>query len=387
MDNRTHETMFICFECVGDPMLKGFKSLPESEVTCTACRGSTRQAVPPARIARFIRKHLPTHFSVDDGLYDGYEMSLAEVVSKAIRCDNLLVCEAIAQTMVSPRAHEDDFYWPGQVYCVKRNPFDDEEHERWWIVGDWNNIAYELSHERRFFSDKARNFFKSLIHEALSAENPDYPGTPAVIKTLPSGTSLYRARIAADPTEAQQFKNNPLAELGAPPLDRAKNNRMSAAGVSWMYVSQDSPTCVHEVLATQGDTIVVGEFVSTTPLMIFDLNALSYRLKHTQLSLFSPDFEQRSNHRRLLGYLHDEIAQPIERPETDYVMTQAFAEYIRCYAPHPFDGISFRSVQHPGGINFALFAKDTAQRVRSPYGPPEFNLMISSDSVKTLYPE
>ena len=132
---------------------------------------------------------------------------------------------------------------------------------------------------------------------------------------------------------------------------------------------------------------MVGEFVSTTPLMIFDLNALSYRLKHTQLSLFSPDFEQRSNHRRLLGYLHDEIAQPIERPETDYVMTQAFAEYIRCYAPHPFDGISFRSVQHPGGINFALFAKDTAQRVRSPYGPPEFNLMISSDSVKTLYPE
>ena len=362
-------------------MLKGFKSLPKSEVTCTACNSSTRRAVPPARIARFIRKHLPTHFSVDDGLYDGYEMSLAEVVSRAIRCNNSVVCETIAQKMVSSRVHEDDFYWQGQVYCVKRSPFDDEEHERWWIVGDWHDIAYELSHERRFFSDKARKFFESLLHEALSAERPCSPGTPAVIKTLLSGTKLYRARIAANPTEVQHFKSNPLAELGAPPPDRAKNNRMSAAGFSWMYVSQDTSTCVREVLPNQGDMVVVGEFVSTTPLRIFDLNALSLRLKHAPLSLFSPDYEQRCNQRKLLGYLHDEIAQPIVRPETDYVMTQAFAEYIRCYAPHQFDGISFRSVRHPGGINYALFAKDNAERVRSRYSRPAFDLVISSDSV------
>ncbi|KQZ81129.1 RES family NAD+ phosphorylase [Pseudomonas sp. Root562] len=380
-DTDDGNTMFICLECIGDPMLKGFKSLPEFEVTCTACNCLTRQAVTPARIARFIRKHLPTHFSVDDGLYDGCEMSLAEVVSRAIRCDNLLACKAIAHKMVSPRAHEDDFYWQGQVYCVKRNPFDDAEHERWWIVGDWHDIAYELSHERRFFSDKARKFFESLLHEALSAEKPCSPGTPAVITTLLSGTELYRARIAANPTEVQHFKSNPLAELGAPPMDRAKNNRMSAAGFSWMYVSQDTTTCVREVLPNQGDMVVVGEFVSTTPLRVFDLNALSLRLKHAPLSLFSPDYEQRSNHRQLLRYLHDEIAQPIERPETDYVMTQAFAEYIRCYAPHQFDGISFRSVQHPGGINYALFAKDNAERVRSAYSRPAFDLVISSDSV------
>ncbi|CAJ0557572.1 unnamed protein product, partial [Mesorhabditis spiculigera] len=114
-----------------------------------------------------------------------------------------------------------------------------------------------------------------------------------------------------------------------------------------MYVSQDASTCIREVLPNQE-------------------------------TRSCPDYEQLSNHRQLLRYLHDEIAQPIERPETDYVMTQAFAEYIRCYAPHHFDGISYRSVQHPGGINYALFAIDNAERVRSPYSRPAFDLVIAA---------
>ncbi|MEB0147032.1 RES family NAD+ phosphorylase [Pseudomonas sp. CCC2.2] len=378
-----NEAMFVCQECLGDPMLKGFKSLLTSEVICVACSRSTREALTPSRIASFIRKHLKTHFAVDDGLYEGYELTLAQVVSIAIRCDNLLVCEAIAQEMVNPQADEEDFYWPGQEYCVAPSPFESEEHERWWVVGEWNNIAHELNHDRRFFNDNARLFFDSLIYEALNAEYAECPGTPAVIKLLPSGTSFYRARIAKDEAEARHFIKNPPDELGAAPIEHAKSNRMSAAGVSLLYVAQDTKTCIHEVQPPKGATVVVGQFTSTSPLTIFDFNALSHQLKHTPLSLFSPDFQKRSDHRRLLQYLHEEIARPVELLDTHYVVTQALAECIRYNKQQAFDGISFRSVQHEGGINFVLFDKGNSQSMQAPGGRLKFGLNISSDAVTT----
>lgn len=375
------DTVFICQECLGDPMLKELKPLRVSEVICTACSRLTRNALPPRRIAKFIRKHLPKYFIIDYDLHPGYALTLARVVSIAIRCDNTFTCEVIAKEMVNSRATEDEFYCPGQEYCFAPSPFDSEEHERWWVVGEWNQIADELRHGRRFFNDNAREFFGSLIFEALNAKSAERPGSPAVIKRLPSGTSFYRARIAKDETEVQFFKTNPADELGAPPTEHAKSNRMSAAGVSLLYMSQEIGTCIEEVQPSLGATVVVGHFTSTSPLTIFDFTALSDQLMYSPLSLFSPDYQKRNDHRILLQYLHDEIARPVELRDTHYVVTQALAELIRYNEQQAFDGISFRSVQHEGGVNFVLFDKSDSRNLQAPGSRSKFDLKISSDAV------
>lgn len=385
LDVEDHQVMFVCQDCIGDPMLKGLKSFPASEKTCASCGQITRRVLTHHRVAQFIREHLPKHFIIDYGLYEGHEMSLAEVVGVAVRCDNPLVCEAIAADMVSPGADEEDFYWPGQEYCFAPSPFDSEEHERWWVVGEWEQIAHDLCHGRRFFNDNARKFFDSLIFEALNAESAGRPGAPAVVTTLPSDTCFYRARIARDDTEVQLFRANPGDELGAPPIDRAKSNRMSAAGVSLLYVSQDVRTCIAEVQPSPGDSVVVGQFTSMNPLTIFDFTALSNQLQHTPLSLFSPDFEKRSDHRKLLQYLHDEIARPVGLLDTHYVVTQALAEFIRHNEHKTFDGMSFRSVQHEGGVNFVLFDKSSFGSLQAPSSRPIFDVQIASDAVITHY--
>jgi hypothetical protein len=64
----------------------------------------------------------------------------------------------------------------------------------WWVVGDWERVAYELTYERRFFNERASKLFEALLHEALTAKNPECLEAPAVIKILPTGTELYRAR-------------------------------------------------------------------------------------------------------------------------------------------------------------------------------------------------
>lgn len=384
-----NESIFVCLECVGDPMLRMSPAALMSERICAGCSQPTRRGLSPKRIANFIREYLQTHFMVDYGLHPGYEMTLADVVNIAIRCDNTLIGEAIAEHLVDVDVDvdvdEEDFYWPGQEYCWAPSPFESEEHERWWVVGEWDQIADELRHGRRFFNDKARKFFDSLIFEALKAESAECPGIPAVIKTLPAGTIFYRARIAKDQAEVRVFTDNPAKELGAPPRKHAGNNRMSAAGVSLMYVSQDTATCIAEVLPSAGNTVVVGEFSSSSPLTIFDFAALSNQLKHTTVSLFSPDYQKRCDHQRLLHYLHDEIARPVSDRDTHYVMTQALAEFIRYHEQQPFDGISFRSVQNDGGINFVLFDKSNSETMQSHDGRPRFDLDISNTAVTMYY--
>ena len=145
-----------------------------------------------------------------------------------------------------------------EVYRVKPSPFDSEEHERWYVIGAWDNIANELTHGRRFFNDNARRFFDSLIFEALNATDTSYSEMRPVIRIMPIGSIFYRARIASEISEARNFKNMPADALGAPPRERAANNRMSPAGTPLLYVSDDAETCIAEVRPSIGDLVVRG---------------------------------------------------------------------------------------------------------------------------------
>ncbi|MBS4096061.1 MAG: RES family NAD+ phosphorylase [Sulfuricella sp.] len=374
------EEMFVCQQCLGDPMLKMLAAGLQTERVCAACGNPTMNAHTPERIARFIRKDLPKHFMLDDDLYPGYALSLEKVVSEAIHCADESVCKAVAAHLVDLDADEEDFYWVGQEYRRTPSPFESQEHERWYVVGDWDHVAYELTHGQRFFNHKVERFFEELIFEALHAEAADHPDTSPVIKTLPAGTDFYRARLANNGVEAKTIQNNPTVELGAPPKERAANNRMNPAGIPLLYVADDTKTCIAEVRPSIGDAVVVGRFRSTKCLKFFDFTALDGHLSHTPLSLFDPIYEERSQRRLLLEYLHDEIARPVRTNDTDYVVTQALAEFIRYEKEQAFDGIIFRSVQNEGGINYVLFdKKKDPNSMHAPNWRPQFDLEISTD--------
>jgi hypothetical protein len=155
---------------------------------------------------------------------------------------------------------------------------------------------------------------------------------------------------------------------------------MSAAGIPLMYLSVDSLNFIAEVRPSIGDQVVLAQFVSTEELKFFDFTMLD-ALKHDPISLFSPSYEKRTDRRLLLEYLHDLIARPVRVSDTDYVMTQALAEYIR-YCQYEFDGIAFRSVQRSdGGINYVLFDNSSFESLKSPDWRPKFSLETSAKAV------
>ncbi|WP_052962753.1 RES family NAD+ phosphorylase [Pseudomonas fluorescens] len=376
MQAEDEQTMFVCVECVKDPILRRISSGLYKERCCISCGKQTRQALTPQDIADRVRKYLPNHFEVDGGLYPGYEMDLASVVSSSIGCSSILTCEVIAGLLVEPESEEESFYWRDQVYQRIQSPFFEEKDERDYIVGDWLLLAHELTHGRRFFNDKVRGSFGALIGEALRAEDPDVPGLHPVINVLPKGTDFYRARVVNNRSDIKDV----AVDLGAPPKERAANNRMSAAGIPLLYVSGDPKTCISELRPSIGDSVAVGRFSSSSDLKLFDFTALERKLKFKPISFFDDYYEERSNRIKLLTYLHAEIARPLRANALDYVVTQALAEFIRHETGEDFDGIIFRSVQNKGGINYVLFDKGDTVNTILPGWRQNFNLEASGAS-------
>lgn len=371
LEEEAGESMFVCLPCIGDSWLKERSSQRAVPRVCSSCGTSTMAALTATKIAETIKDKLLEHFSIDPGLYPGYEMTLSQIIGFAIRCDSQAVCDAVAERLVDRDADEGSFYFHGQEYCRTPSQFESEEAKRWWAEGEWSRVATELVHGRRFFNVKARAFFESLMVEAMPPDS-----TSPVSKVIPENTRFYRARVAATQAQIQQFQQKPSEELGAPPKDRAANNRMSPAGVPLLYVATEAQTSVAEVRPSIGDKVVVAEFVSTRDLKVFDFTALT-ELHHTEISWFNPLYRKRTDHRLLLEYLHDLIARPVRATDTDYVMTQALAEFIRYYRDQMFDGIAFRSVQREGGVNFVIFDRSTSGELQSPDWKPQFDLELS----------
>ncbi len=379
------QELFVCQDCIGDSILKQKASKTNlcRERTCACCGQTVRHALTPKYIAGQLKDVLPKFYELDVGLYPGYELSLKTIIGQAILCENDAIQSSIARYLIVEDAHDEDFYWEGQEYKHKSSPFDSEEHQRWYVGSRWEQIAHDLTHGQRYFNNHAKALFEDLITEALSAQSQDGLQNCPVIKYLPEGASLFRARLVNSRDLIKSIQQDPLNQLGAPPKNLAANNRMSPAGIPLLYLAAEPKTAIAEVRPSIGDQIAVGEFVTIAQLKLFDFTALDRGLTHNQISIFSSDCEERINRRLFLNYLHDEIAKPVRSTDTDYVMTQALAEYIRCCDTSDFDGIVFKSVQQEGGVNYVLFDKNLNNNTRySEFGRPYYPLEISAENIK-----
>ncbi|MCY1355643.1 RES domain protein [compost metagenome] len=349
---------FICTNCVKDQILNGYAAEFERPRKCSGCGEEIKNGHTPKSIADIIRKVLPRHFSVGFDRYEGYDKTLAKIVGRTILSENSIVCDLVGGHLIDQETDDDaDFYFFGQMYEWNPSPFDSEEHERWYVTGDWEHVDQSLVHGQRFFNRHAMELFSGLLHEALNARRAD--GTKVAIREVVAGTSLYRARIVDESVDLDKLE--PGSALGAPPKHRASNNRMNPAGIPLLYVAGDVKTSVAEIRPSIGDLVIVGEHQTTKNLCFFDFTAIDHTVRHEPLSLLDPTYERRTELRSLLGYINEQIGKPVRADDSGgYIITQALAEFIRYGSDTEFDGVKFdgiiyRSVQNRGGENFVLF--------------------------------
>ena len=385
--------VFVCSHCIKEPFLNAHKieTLIQPRV-CIGCGLEVKHGFDVSYLATRCREKLPDYFEFDHGLYPGYELTLRDLLERALHCevsavlDKLLGLLEVDDDVNSVDGEEAprDFFARGEEYQIVPSPFNDEEHERWYALGHWHRVAKTVAHGRRFFNRHVDRLFDGLVAEALSAYDfSDRESRPAIRK-LPADFEFFRARIAHTFDEQKVFCKDPLTYLGPPPKEKAASGRMSAAGIPSLYLSGDPKTCVAEVRPSIGDDVVVGRFRSTRELTLFDLTAFSRGVDYPALSFFDPSHSDRETYRSLLTHLHVELGRPMKAHDTDYLMTQGLAEFIRFYGGGLFDGIAFQSVQNVEGVNFTLFDSSTEDDREHIDWTPKFDVQIDVSDVKVV---
>jgi hypothetical protein len=275
------EGKFVCADCFTDDALRRAVREMASNVECSFCgaTGSKPIAVPLEYLVRHVEVCILGHYDDAaaclpyDGREGGYQGGTFDTwdVVEEVELEAALADEA-DELLETIRDALGDRTW------CERDPFALREHQR--LFFSWEYFAEFIKHERRFFFLGARPPYAERDGADEFLAPADMLATIVaqcrchdLLVPIAAGTRLFRAR--------EQEPGPPFAaplDLGAPPPARAKQNRMSPAGIVMTYLAEDEHTALAETVPPDGSAIgkvfAVGEFETTRELTLLDLTAV-----------------------------------------------------------------------------------------------------------------
>jgi len=396
-----HEDDAVCVDCIEDEALRELVREEGCGQACVEC-GKTNTAVSIKELAAlidpYIREHYkpgpyePQYGSVDDDSYveeqQGEDLShvVQDVVGQDFEFDDALV-DALIDNDPADISDGDEPFYGSDINYVQTPVYVDH------LLYEWREISSELRKERRFFSDRAREFFDWLFVgiEDLRLEGKDFAPSSeqkklGVIQEWPAGTVLYRTRRADRREDYTRLVLKPTVELTPPPSEYAQVGRMNAEGVTIFYGALEAETCLAEMRSSIGGYTVLARFETIKALRVLDFSRLDKAyMDGKSLSYFQDDFNEQVTHRKFLRRIHKLISEPvIPGHEDEYLITQVLAEYLAYVRRPNFDGLLFASTQYKGGTNVVLFPKhtDAALEDESDSTLTRFPLKYVDDSVE-----
>ena len=183
-----------------------------------------------------------------------------------------------------------------------------------------------------------------------------------VIRRVPAGSRVVRVREHP----ASEMPSTAV-DLGSPPPERTRSNRMSPVGVSMFYAADDLRTALAEVRPGHGRWATAATWSTGREMRILDL---------ADLPPIPGIFDAAASADRLpLAFLHRfaaEIAGPVHSnaDPIDYVPTQILTEYVRHVLRDTdgtaVSGIRYRSAVDGAGACWALFVDADEMRRGGP---------------------
>lgn len=387
----------ICYICIGDRFLSAEIKDQENLGRCKYC-DKTCEALPIETLADRVHEVIEEHFELvpseptdGDGLFlqrvglwpDGDPV--ANVISGVT-----LLRDEIADDLreLLHERHDrwgnykdslevDDLYGTESFY-KERDPDDSP------FPYLWTRFQREIRSKSRFFSVNAKELLDLIFGDLHTYEAFDQR---PVIREIGPGDDdrfVWRARVAQSTEQLETILKSPTKEIGPPVSQwekdgriRPRGGRMNAPGISVFYGARDMATCVDEVRPPVGSHVVVARFEVLRTLRLLDLDALE-RI-YVETSYFDPESSSRLSQALFLQRLASEISRPVmpQDETTEYLTTQAMAEYLANQLEPALDGILYRSSQTTGNSqNLVLF--NHARRVKGNIMPVETKVIIPS---------
>lgn len=372
----------ICPECVDDGYIRCLiQDTGNNEYPCAYCHGD---GLTLALDEIADRMH-----EVFNNCYSSYQGDFYRGGSSAV--------EIISLTLgVEEEVYNDIF----KILCDKHNDYydsdvysDDYLYLRTvYSVGEydhtWNKLKKSLRTKTRFFNDDLRAFLDSMFSgiETMNLE------TGATVRLLDESHLMYRARVFEDYREVEAALAHPARNFGPPPSALATSGRMNAYGVPVFYGAASRETAIAEVRPAVGSLVVVAQFVPLRTLHMLDLSGLE-RLVDNNGSLFDPVTQHRFEVTSFLRTLAHKLTIPVfgKSKESQYLITQAVAEYLSLSETPNLDGIMFHSTQSENpeqkeekDYNVVLFSKSS--RVKNAHeSAPKYDVRMYENIEEDMY--
>jgi hypothetical protein len=360
---------FVCYACIGDAFLKAEIQHEEKPRVCMIC-GTRKRAIAFEDLCDRVHEIVSEKFRPTASEPESWEMykdaevdweregqTIDEVLYEILECNDSLV-EALKQELSNQHHSFDDAAmgtedpYGDEVHYVLSKPNDYEFHDV------WSAFEREIRTRARFFSSTALSLLDEIFGDMNRFRAHDRP----LIRETGPGTAtevLYRARRAFDNAEIGRIVEHPARELGAPPSRSAGSGRMNPRWISMFYGALDPDTCVAEMRAPVGGSVVIGRFKMVRKLQLLDLDVLQH-LFVEKASYFDPAFWRLRDKAQFLKRLVVIMSRPVLPTDEDYqyLPTQAVAEYLSERMTPKLDGIIYPSSQRGGkGENAVLFRR------------------------------
>lgn len=365
----------ICNACVGEPYLSAEIRETGSRSVCSFCghrRRTIRLDILAARIDSAFERHYVLTSDQPDALQ--YMMLSDRESDYDWDRDGEPVVQAIANAADIPeeaaediQALLDDEYgsryadevgeetpYSGNTYYEERAATD----ERW--QEEWREFERSLKTEARFFNETGKSHLDSLFRGVEGLRTMS--GRPVLVQAGPGTafTGFFRARAFQSESNLLAAMCRPDTDMGPPPAAVADAGRMNARGVSVLYAATEPSAAIAEVRPPVGSRVGVVRFDIIRPLTLVDLTAMADIAEGG--SIFDTGLADRLEKAAFLRTLTAKIARPVmpDDQASDYLPTQAIADYLATRASPTIDGILFPSVQVAGNVlNVVLFHKSS----------------------------
>lgn len=375
------KSVTICRECCGRArrLFDRANTNPTDKTTiCPFCKNET-QTVPVSDIARYLYEFIDDNYEKSTALYPGgdyAEKELRDPNSSQTReilfalffeddvQDSFLA--ALHEIESAKHGHTERFskcyWWQNKFKSRKIEPFfpEWEQFERDMFDGK------PLNGEHLKLFERICSTYLSVLGE-LSSDSAGYIGPGCDINRL------WRARRFTERDKIEDAVIQPGGMLGAIPdhlSHLAPEGRMACAGDPMFYGAENLETCIAEIRAPVGSTVVGASFIPSRKLRVFDTRIADVPsdYKHDP---FHPNLEELFEFTSFLKLLESEFAMPIlEDEKGNYRATQEFCNFLQRHEAG-FSGIVYDSVQAGlGSRNVALFGSAKAVAVR-PFIPTE----------------
>lgn len=347
---------------------------------CNYCFSKQVHIVSTECIGGFIRSKLGEYYeNVDDsGMYYDSEEKLYthgeevfEVLNDTecifseklykVNKEHKLFCDLMSDSGLGYEGKKDgeiDWLDEGNALIVLKDEIFGIDENRFSM--SWQRFKYQCKHYARYFDMGAENTRESLLRVLAELLNKE-----EVTIYMENGCRLYRARVIDVNFDFNIDPVKMLKEVGPPLKGGGKNNRMSPAGISYMYLSNAPEVCFAEISPIVNDSVLIAEFQIAKRLKILDLTSIpNFKIRSIFDDEYDPDIRWA---RSFMGYFTSEISSPISEDDAilKYVPTQLLAEFIRKLG---FDGVKYASSLKQSGFNYTLYC---GPQIEKTYGSQE----------------